>query len=283
MNNTGPIGIFDSGVGGLSVMRHIREQLPNEDLMYIADNAHLPYGDKSKAFVAQRSLSVAEFLRGKGAKALVVACNTATAAAINLLRDRWRNLPIIGMEPGLKPAAASTTTGIIGVLATAGTLNSRKFDILNAQIDNSIHVIAQACPGLVEHVESGNFDGEDTRELLQVYVSALLERGVDAIVLGCTHYPVLKPLIRDVAGNGIDIIDTGSAVARQVVRRLEKDDLLHQRNHPGKVSFWSSDKSDNLHVALSSLWKHEKINLQNLPPESCGLGEKSVHLSENRI
>ena len=282
MNNTGPIGIFDSGVGGLSVMRHIREQLPNEDLMYIADNAHLPYGDKSRVFVAERSKSMAEFLLGKGAKALVVACNTATAAAINQLRGRWPNVPIIGMEPGLKPAAARTTTGIIGVLATTGTLNSRKYNILNGQIDSRVRVIAQACPGLVEHVESGNFDGENTRELLQVYLSALLEKGADTIVLGCTHYPVLKPLIREIAGNGIDIIDTGSAVAREVARRLENDNLLHRRNHPGKVSFWSSDKSGNLHSALSRLWKHDKFILQNLPPEYCGLREKALLRSENR-
>ena len=280
MINTGPIGIFDSGIGGVSVMRHIREQMPYEDLAYVADTAYLPYGDKSSVFVAERSISIAEFLVDEGAKALVVACNTATAAAVRDLRERFK-LPIIGMEPGLKPAAENTTNGTVGVLATSGTLNSSKFDNLNAQFGKNICVIAQACPGLVEIAESGRIDSNSTRELIGMYVSDLVDKGVDTIVLGCTHYPVFEPLIREITGNEIEIIDTGRAVAREVGRRLENEKLMNQKCHPGTVVFWSSDPSTKVGVALSSLWTHDKVKLNTLPSQYCGL-ERNIRSENHR-
>lgn len=268
IKNTGPIGIFDSGIGGVSVMHQIREQMPYEDLAYVADTAYLPYGDKSSAFVAERSISIAEFLVNQGAKALVVACNTATAAAVRDLRERYK-LPIIGMEPGLKPAAEKTTSGTVGVMATSGTLNSSKFDNLNAQFGKNIRVIAQACPGLVEIAESGRIGSDSARELIAMYVSDLVDKGADTIVLGCTHYPVFEPLIRKIAGDEIDIIDTGRAVAREVARRLDNEKLMNRKRRPGTVVFWSSDPNSKVRVALSSLWRHEKIQLNSLPPEYC--------------
>ena len=269
MCNTAPIGIFDSGVGGLSVMHQIRIELPGEHLVYIADTAHAPYGDKSESDIARRALTLSAFLAGIGAKALVVACNTATAAAISQLRSRF-SLPIIGMEPALKPAVAYTTTGVVGILATSGTLSSNKFDSLNAQYGNDIEVIAQACPGLVEQVESGDIDGDTTRALVTAYVSKLIQRGADTIVLGCTHYLALKAHIQQIAGPNIKIIDTSEAVAKQLARRLADNGLLNDKSRQGSMEVWSSNASEQTHRTIAKLLQME-IAVKSLPSECCCL------------
>lgn len=219
-----PIGVFDSGVGGLSVLRHVRAMLPGEDLLYVADSAHAPYGDKSAQFIEARAVAIAEFLVARDAKALVVACNTATAAAIAALRQRF-DLPIVGMEPAVKPAAEATRSGVIGVLATSGTLDSGKFAELVRRFGSQARVIVQPCPGLVEQVELGDLAGPLTRRLLEGFVAPLLDAGADTLVLGCTHFPFLEPLLRELVGGEVAIIESGAAVARQLVRRLAEADF----------------------------------------------------------
>jgi glutamate racemase len=247
-----PIGVFDSGVGGLSVLRHIRSILPGEDLVYVADSAHAPYGMKSAEFIESRALAIAEFLVARDVKALVVACNTATAAAIHSRRARY-DLPIVGMEPAVKPAVEATRAGVIGVLATSGTLESGKFAELVQRFGSQARVIVQPCPGLVEQVEQGDLAGPLTRRLLEGFVAPLLAAGADTLVLGCTHYPFLEPLLRELAGEQVAIIESGAAVARQLVRRIGETDFLSEEV-AGTVLFYSSGEPGQLAALLPRLW-----------------------------
>jgi glutamate racemase len=248
-----PIGVFDSGIGGLSVLLHIREELPYENLLYIADSAHAPYGGKSPEEIRARSLALSEFLLSQGAKALVVACNTATAAAISVLRERF-DVPVIGMEPAVKPAVSATRSGIVGVLATTGTLKSARFAALLESYGQNVRVVTQGCPGLVECIERGELASSETRDLLGRYLRPLLEQGADTIVLGCTHYPFLKPLIREIAGEGVVLIDTGAAVARQVRRRIEEAELLSRQQLQGNLDFWTSGDTVEGQAIVERLW-----------------------------
>jgi len=259
-----PIGVFDSGVGGLSVLREIRALLPYEELLYVADSAHVPYGNKSPAYIEARSLALSEFLLGQGAKAIVVACNTATAAAVATLRARLP-VPIVGMEPAVKPAVNATRSGVVGVLATVGTLASSKFAALLGRYSGHARIVVQPCPGLVEQVELGDLTSERTQSLVRSYVFPLIEQGADTIVLGCTHYPFLRPLIQEIAGSDVTLIDTGAAVARQLVRRLEESAGLCPPRTAGE-QFWTSGELAALQVALHSLWSETAIS-QALPKE----------------
>ncbi len=216
---SGVIGVFDSGVGGLSVLHHIRQRLPDARLLYVADSAHVPYGDKSAHYIEQRSLLISRFLIEQGAQAIVIACNTATAAAASALRRDF-NCPIIGMEPAVKPAVAATKSGIVGVLATIGPLESARFAALLERYAGNVQIVTQGCPGLVEQVERGELHSQETRHLIGRYTEPLLAQGADTLILGCTHYPFLVPLIREVTGENITLVDTGDAVARHLQRRL---------------------------------------------------------------
>ena len=219
-----PIGVFDSGVGGLSVLQQIRADLPHETLLYVADSGHAPYGDKPTDFIAQRAAIITRFLLEQSAKAIVVACNTATAAAIADLRRQF-SIPIIGIEPAVKPAVAMTRSGVIGILATGQTVDSAKFaDLLNRH-GRQAQVLAQPCPGLADCVERGELNGPRPQALLNRYLQPLLTQNIDTLVLGCTHYPFLKPLIKQIIGPKIMIIDPSAAVSRQLSRILEG---LHQ-------------------------------------------------------
>lgn len=227
-----PIGVFDSGVGGLSVLRHICAQLPHEDVMYFADSGHAPYGDKTEQYVVERALAVTAFLLSHGAKALVVACNTATVAAIKAVRLRHPELPVVGVEPGLKPAAAATRNGKVGVLATARTLKGDKFLQLREQISAATQAefLLQPAVGLVNEIEKGDLHTPAIAEMLERYVAPLLDQGADTLVLGCTHYPFVRDGIERVlqahARSDVALIDTGDAVARQLGRLLEVAGLL---------------------------------------------------------
>ena len=252
MNNA-PVGVFDSGVGGLSVLGEIRALLPAESLLYVADSGHVPYGDKSAEFICARSLAIAEFLLAQGAKALVLACNTATAAAIADLRSVYPQVPIIGMEPAVKPAAAATRNGRVGVLATTGTLKSGKFAALLDRFANDVQVFTQPCPGLVERIEAGQLHDASTRALLQGYLQPLLEQGCDTLILGCTHYPFLKPLLAELLPADIRLIDTGAAVARQLERLLAASGLLAEG--PARpTQCWSSGSRSAFEQVLPLLY-----------------------------
>lgn len=210
------IGVFDSGLGGLSVLREVRRLLPLTDYSYYADTAYCPYGPRPVAFVQARSLAIAQALLAQGAQLLLVACNTATSAAIEHLRAAL-HVPVVGIEPGIKPATQATRTGKIGVLATSGTLAGDRFATLVERFANGIEVFTQPCPGLVELVERGELVGPNAAALVERYVTPLLARDVDTLVLGCTHYPFLAPVIAAAAPSAT-IIDTRPAVARQVER-----------------------------------------------------------------
>ena len=258
MAGAAPIGVFDSGVGGLSVLGEIRALLPQESLLYVADSAHVPYGEKSPEFICERSQRIAEFLLAQGAKALVLACNTATAAAISQLRERYPQLPIIGMEPAVKPAAAATQSGVVGVLATTGTLKSAKFAALLDRFASDVRVITQPCPGLVELIEAGELDSDVTRTLLQGFVQPLLAEGCDTLILGCTHYPFIKSLLRQLLPASVSLIDTGAAVARQLQRVLAEQQLL--ATGPARpAQFWSSANCQQLQQVLPLLWGGEIV------------------------
>lgn len=225
MPRNAPIGIFDSGVGGLSVFREIRAQLPNERLLYVADSGHAPYGNKPTPFVVQRSLVISAFLIEQGAKALVAACNTATAAAIHELRRHF-NMPIVGIEPAVKPAVAMTRTGVVGILATDNTLRSDKFAHLLHQHGHRARILVQPGSGLADCVERGDLHSIQTRHLLEGYLAPLLQAGMDTLVLGCTHYPFLITLLRELIGADISVVDPSPAVARRLRDCLVNSDLL---------------------------------------------------------
>ncbi|MBL3529197.1 MAG: glutamate racemase [gamma proteobacterium endosymbiont of Lamellibrachia anaximandri] len=249
-----PIGIFDSGIGGLSVLSHIHELMPTEDLLYVADSGHLPYGSKTSGYVVQRAIAITRFLvEQQGAKAVVVACNTATAAAVSLLRSEFP-VPIIGMEPGVKPGIKESRSGVVAILATEGTLGSEKFQALLDQYGNGAEVIVQPCNGWVEQVEHAEHDSPETRQIVADQVKPLLKRGADTLVLGCTHFPFLKEAIGIYAGEGIQVIDTGLAVAQELRRRLRSNNLLGMAKTGGNTQFWSSGSPERTARLISRLW-----------------------------
>jgi glutamate racemase len=254
-----PIGIFDSGVGGLSVLRHIRGQLPHEHLIYVADSGFAPYGNKSEQVVAQRSLSIANFLVERGAKALVVACNTATISAIKVLREHYPDMPIVGVEPGLKPAAAVSRSGKVGVLATYNTLHGAKFLALREQVSaaSGVSFLLQPCVGLVDQIELGELGSPAILSMLQRYVAPLLNQGADTIVLGCTHYPFVRASIESVIAAAshepVTLVDTGDAVARQLARLLTQGGLLRAAGAPATLEAFTSASATALAAAFSNL------------------------------
>ena len=256
------VGVFDSGVGGLSVLSQIRKYLPEEHLLYVADSAHMPYGCKTAEEVKQRCLLVAGFLLNQGIKALVVACNTATSVAVQTLRAELE-IPVIGMEPAVKPAVHGSKAGVVGVLATSGTLNSDRFNLLRSRFAVQAELIIQPCPGLVELIEQGDLQTDQTKNLLASYLQPLLDKGVDTLVLGCTHYPFVLPLIRQIAGDGVSIVDTGDAIARELKRQLHAKHLLSENHQDGSVQFWSTGDTAAVQPVMSRLW-NEKLSLSSL-------------------
>jgi glutamate racemase len=263
------IGVFDSGLGGLSVLREIHKRMPAASLVYIADSAWVPYGPRSENVIQHRARSLSRFLVEHGADLIVVACNTATAAAVPMLRKTMR-LPIVGMEPAVKPATAATRNGIVGVLATSGTLQSARFAALLDQFGADISVLTRACPGLVEQVESGDVDGPRTRLLVRQFVAPLIDGGADTIVLGCTHFVFLRPLIQSIAGPDVAIIDTGEAVARQVEQVALSLGAGFRR--ASGVAFWTTGDATVQQAPLRKLWGAD-ASLAELPGEYAGRGE----------
>ena len=225
------IGIFDSGIGGLSVFREIRKLLPEERYIYYSDNAHCPYGEKTREHIVARARAITDFLLAEGAEIIVVACNTATAAAISTLRSEYPDVKFIGMEPAIKPAALSTRTGVIGVLATAGTLKADKYLLNRGKWADNVRIVEHVGQGFVELVESGKTDGKEAEDIVRESLRPLLDEGADRIVLGCTHYPFLIETIRKVAGNLYPdretvIIDPAPAVARHLAEVMSEEGIL---------------------------------------------------------
>ncbi|MCL6610688.1 MAG: glutamate racemase [Peptococcaceae bacterium] len=248
-----PVGVFDSGVGGLSVLKEIRRVLPCEDIIYYADSAYCPYGARSPAEIVSRSLRICDFLLGQGSKALVVACNTASVAGLDVYREKY-GVPIVGMEPAVKPATAATRNGRVGVLATSVTLSGDRFSSLLERYQNGADVYSQPCPGLVELVESGCHDGREALEMLEKYLAPLMERGVDTVVLGCTHYPFLKEAVKTIVGPEVAVIDTSEAVARQVCRVLAGHGLENPGGREGREVFHTSGDPLAVGAVIKKLW-----------------------------
>jgi glutamate racemase len=253
MNADGPLGIFDSGVGGLSVWRELVRALPNEDTIYFADQAHVPYSARSRAELGRYSLAITRFLLAHECKAIVVACNTASAVALKLLRETFPEVVIVGMEPAVKPAVALTRSGVVGILATPATFEGRLFQETARRHAAGIRLIAQACAGLAERIEAGQLDDEATRQALRAHLAPILAANADVIVLGCTHYPFVRETIQAQAGPACRILDPAPAVARHVGQCLRAQQLQTQRTRPGHATFYTSGAPAKFALALQRL------------------------------
>ncbi|WP_420551602.1 glutamate racemase [Tenacibaculum aiptasiae] len=241
-NSIQPIGIFDSGIGGISIWKEINKLLPNENTIYLSDNKNAPYGQKSREKIIELSVKNTEYLIDRGCKIIVVACNTATTNAIKHLRANY-NIPFIGIEPAIKPASIQTKTGVIGILATKGTLNSSLFEKTSSKIDDNITIIEQIGEGLVELIEGGKMHSSEMTKLLKTYINPMLLNKCDSIVLGCTHYPFLMPQIRSIVGPDVNIIDSGEAVAMQTKNILQKNNALYSMNdNPSNIFFSNKEE-----------------------------------------
>ncbi len=249
----GPIGIFDSGVGGLSVWREVRRQFPEEDLIYLGDQAHVPYGERSREQVLAYSRGIIRYLLHKQTKLVIIACNTASAVALAELRNTYPSLPFVGMEPAVKPAAQETSTGVVGVLATPATFQGDLYASTVEKFAKGVKVLQDTCPGLVGEIEAGRIDSRQTRQILERALLPMLAEGVDEIVMGCTHYPFVIPLIREIAGEGIQVIDPAPAVARQAGRLLTEYDLFKQSGKEAKTRFYTSGDPAHLTRLLKLL------------------------------
>ena len=255
----GPIGIFDSGVGGTSIWKEIKKLLPQEDTIYLADSKNAPYGEKSQEEILKLSIKNTELLLSKGCKIIVVACNTATTNAINYLRENYQ-VPFIGIEPAIKPAALQSNSKTIGVLATKGTLSSSLFNSTSEIHGSGIKIVEQEGTGLVRLIEQGKINSPETRKLLQAFLNPMLEEGIDYLVLGCTHYPYLIPVLREMLPKHVKIIDSGEAVARQIKAVLEKFDCLNTDSTPYNGIFYTNADTSILKHFLKNMASTTEVN-----------------------
>ena len=249
----GPIGIFDSGVGGLSVLRAVRAQHPQEDVLFFADQAHVPYGPRPLAEVRSFSEQITRYFLAQGVKLVVVACNTASAAALHELRQQFPHIPFVGMEPAVKPAAENTHSGVVGVLATPATFQGELYASVVERFANGVTIMQDTCVGLVEQIESGNLEGAETEAILRRALDPMLAAGIDTVVLGCTHYPFVIPLIQRIAGEQVRAIDPAPAIARQVGRLLDEYELHTPSKDDGKVRYLTTGTGGNLEAFLDAL------------------------------
>lgn len=258
MNNTQPIGLFDSGIGGTTIWRSIHNLLPNENTLFLGDSKNAPYGQKTKEEIIQLSKKNVEWLLSKNAKAIIVACNTATTNAISELRSLY-DIPIIGIEPAIKPAAANTKTGKVGVLATQGTLNSKKY----AEAQNlypNIEFVNQIGFRIVQLIEYGQLYSEELEFLLRSYIDPMIEKDIDYLVLGCTHYPYLLPILNKFLPEHINVIDSGDAVAKHTYKILKEANLLKTDNQPGYAKFYTNKDVVILQSFIADFGIAEKLD-----------------------
>ena len=253
MSPDSPIGIFDSGVGGISVLRAIREQMPEESIIYFGDQVHVPYGSRSMEQIQNFSEAITRFLLEQGTKIIVVACNTASAAALKYLRDKFPDVQFVGMEPAVKPAAEHTQTGKVGVLATPATFQGALYTSVVERFANGVELFQDTCPGLVQQIEQGNLYGEKTRQILEEALQPMLKRNIDTVVLGCTHYPFVIPLIQEIVGENVRVIDPAPAVAKQTGRLLEARGMTNKSQSKGDVKLYTSGDHESLKSLLPML------------------------------
>jgi len=254
---TAPIGVFDSGVGGLSVLRAIRAQMPEESIIYFGDQGHIPYGPRPMEQIRSFSEAITGFLLEHHAKIIVVACNTASAAALKYLRDTFPDVSFVGMEPAVKPAAEQTLTGKVGVLATPATFQGALYASVVERFANGVELLQNTCPGLVQQIEWGNLQSAETLRILTEALLPMLEKNIDTVVLGCTHYPFVIPMIQQIVGDNVRVIDPAPAVAKQVRRILETNRLKNPSDTNGDVKFYTSGDPEELKSLLSRLLGEE--------------------------
>lgn len=241
-----PIGFFDSGLGGLSVLKKALEIMPNENYIYYGDSKHAPYGEKTPQEIKELSFNAMEFLIQKGVKAIVIACNTATSAAAHDLREYYKHMPIIGIEPALKPAIKLHENGSVIVMATKATLTQEKFKNLMDEYGEHREVISLPCPGLVEFIESGDLNGEDVKSFLREKLTPYMDREISSIVLGCTHYPFVREVIQEIVGEHVDIIDGSEGTVRELKRRLEESNIESELKDKGTLTIFNSLDDKNI-------------------------------------
>ena len=258
-----PVGIYDSGVGGLSVLREIHAALPSESIAYVADSAHAPWGDKPPGFVRQRGLELARFLVSVGAKAIVIGSNTGTAGSADAVRAEL-SIPVVGIEPAIKPAVASTKSRVIGAVVPVAVGESERLASLLERFGSDVKAIIQPVPGLVEHVEEGDLHSAELRRMVEGYVRPMLDAGADTIVLGSTHYVFLREVIGAVAGPGVAIIDTGAAVARQLARVLRERGIAAREDAVPTERFWTSGDPARSTRVMSALLGRD-VQVDRLP------------------
>jgi len=251
--NRSPVGVFDSGVGGLSVLKAMRKQIPAQPAIYFGDQAHVPYGSRSLEEVRAFSEAATGFLLAQGAKLIVVACNTASAAALHYLRQRFPQTPFVGMEPAVKPAAETTRSGVVGVLATPATFQGSLYASVVERFAGGVKILQDTCPGLVGEIERGNLDGPETRAILERALNPMLAQGIDTVVMGCTHYPFVIPMIEQIAGTGVRVIDPAPAVARQAGRLLEQNGWLERGSAAAPLRILTSGDPQPLEALLPKL------------------------------
>ena len=257
IEGTSPIGIFDSGVGGLSVLRAIREELPSESVIYFGDQAHIPYGPRSMEQIRNFSDAITQFLLDQSSKIIVVACNTASAAALKYLRETFPHIQFVGMEPAVKPAVEHTQTGKVGVLATPATFQGALYMSVVERFANGVELFQATCNGLVQQIEAGDLNSVRTRKILKGALLPMIEKNIDTVVLGCTHYPYVIPLIQQIVGENVRVIDPAPAVARQVRRLLEASGLVNQGLLRGEIKLYTSGDPAALKSMLPTLLGEE--------------------------
>ncbi len=267
-----PIGVFDSGVGGLSVLHAIRQLLPGESILYFADQGHVPYGPRPLEEVRAFSGAITQFLLDLDAKLIVVACNTASAAALHSLREHFHGIPFVGMEPAVKPAAESTRTGVVGVLATPATFQGELYASVVERFAGNVTLLQNTCPGLVQQIERGDLDGQTIHAMLDNALQPMLAQGIDTVVLGCTHYPFVIPAIKKIVGDGVRVIDPAPAVARQAARLLEQTGIQSSQSNNCVLRFFTSGDGASFRKSLAALlgetgeitmtaWEHGTIKV----------------------
>ena len=258
-----PIGIFDSGVGGLTVANAISLLLPNEAIFYIGDTARIPYGNKSKDDIEKFSLEMTKFLLDKDCKAIVIACNTASAYALEAVRNTYPDIPVIAMEPAVKPAIEHSKTGAIGVLATLGTLRSDRYSHLKNKFGQGIQILENPCLGLVDNIEAGKWNDPETVLLLETILKPMMDAHVDHIVLGCTHYPIVIPLIANIMGNNVQLVNPAPAIAKQVYRQLAERNLLcvdaNVKENSPKHTVWATGSTLSFNYLLKELLPNSEL------------------------
>jgi glutamate racemase len=247
------VGIFDSGVGGLSVLREIRALLPAQPLFYVADQAHVPYGKRQLSEIRGFSTVITQFLLDAGSVLIVVACNTASAAALKELRNTFPNVPFVGMEPAVKPASQNTKNGVVGVLATPATFQGELYATLVEKFAHDVKILTNTLPGMVEEIEGGRLEGPAARSILEKAIRPMVAEGADTLVLGCTHYPFIMPLIREIAGPNVDVIDPAPAIARRTKSLLQQNGLENSGAASAEVDFATTGRADDFKDTIHQL------------------------------